>query len=367
MPVYDEQFETDLSLEEKIKDIAETFGPLKFLEALNQMDWVPKAKNTARPTGHVFLQDAAEFYYLSDSFTELATASQVAYRYEMKLFLSYCDQNFNQDPDFKSVCSAQFLSSYLSSVRNKNTRSKKASFLRSFLRTVLEHFYEANIDKLKRTLKVEVDERRLPRAFTNVQIDELLSLVRLGRESHRNFTILWTFLGTGVRLNELCLLQIGDIKPQTQEIFVRGKGDKEFKTPCKITKFSLEILCQYVKFRYGSIKHLPDYAERYVFSDDKGVTPLHDSTIQKMFGNLIDEASTITEDDKRLYQLSVHSLRHSYALYLLESGVNIYTIKELLRHKWLSSSLVYLKLFDSMLVKVIDQHPLANLNVSDFF
>ncbi|ASA19526.1 hypothetical protein B9T62_01010 [Paenibacillus donghaensis] len=285
----------------------------------------------------------------------------------MNLFIKFCSQHFNQDPDFKSVCTSQFLSSYLLTVQNKNTRSKKAAFLRNFLRTILDHFYEDNIEKIKRVLKVKVDKRNLPRAFTKEQIDELIMLARLGRESYRNFVILWTFLGTGIRLSELCTLQIGDIKPQTKDIYVRSKGEKEFKTPSKITDFSLELLTQFVKFRFGALKDLPNYSELYVFSNNQGKTPINESTVQKMLSNLIDQSSTITDDDKNVYQLSVHSLRHSFALYLLESGVDPYTIQQLLRHKWLSSTLVYLNLFDSMLVKVINQHPLANLKVTDFF
>ncbi len=134
-----------------------------------------------------------------------------------------------------------------------------------------------------------------------------------------------------------------------------------------MTKSSLEILNAYVNFRYYGIKNELDYLERYIFSDDKGISPLHESTIQKMFASLIYEAKSIPESDKKPYQLSVHSLRHSFALYLLESGVNLYTIKELMRHSWLSSTEVYLKLFDSMLVNAIDQHPLAQLKTSDLF
>ncbi|NGM83953.1 tyrosine-type recombinase/integrase [Paenibacillus sp. 7124] len=206
-----------------------------------------------------------------------------------------------------------------------------------------------------------------PRAFTKEQLDELLCNVRLGREAHRNFTILWTFLGSGIRLSELLHLQVEDIVPSRQEILVRGKGKKGYKQPSKITLSSLEILCAYVKFRYGGVLEKPDYPKLFIFSDDKGKSPLHDSTVQKMFAALISEASSIPEGDRKPYQLSVHSMRHSFALFLLESGVNIYTIKELMRHAWLSSTEVYLKLFDSMLVKAIDQHPLAQLKASDIF
>jgi integrase/recombinase XerD len=85
-----------------------------------------------------------------------------------------------------------------------------------------------------------------------------------------------------------------------------------------------------------------------------------------MFSSLIAEAKTISAIEKKPYQLSVHSLRHSFALYLLESGVNIYSIKELMRHAWLSSTEVYLKLFDSMLLSAIEKHPLAQIKVVNF-
>jgi integrase/recombinase XerD len=236
-----------------------------------------------------------------------------------------------------------------------------------FFKATFAEFFDQKIDSLKSTLRVKVDKNRLPRAFTSEQIEEITSLIRLGHEPFRNFTILWVFLGTGIRLSELCSLQIEDVKPQLQEISVRAKGDKENKVPRKITPFSLIVLCKYIKFRYGSLQNQNDYRERYIFSDDKGLTPLHKSTIQKTFGNIINEAQTISKDDKLNYQLSMHSLRHSFALYLLQSGANIYAIKDMLGHEWLSSTNVYLKLFDNMLLKAINQHPLGNLNPNDFF
>ncbi|WP_431785571.1 tyrosine-type recombinase/integrase [Paenibacillus lactis] len=189
---------------------------------------------------------------------------------------------------------------YLAPVQKLNTRSKKAAFLRSFLGEVFAHFFNQDIRKLKRTLSMEIDHNREPRAFTKEQLDELLCLVRLGREAHRNFTILWTFLGSGIRLSELLHLQIGDIVVSRQEILVRGKGKKGYKQPSKITKSSLEILNTYVNFRHHGVKDAQDYLERYIFSDDRGTSPLHESTVQKMFASLIDQAKSIPESEKNL-------------------------------------------------------------------
>ncbi|MFC5530999.1 tyrosine-type recombinase/integrase [Cohnella yongneupensis] len=365
MPIFDDVVTNEVALEETLLQLADQFGPDSFMRMVHQL--VPSNIDKAKQHEDIPLDDAVLHYFESDSFQILAPSSQQAYRCEMRLFVRHCRDQKGDNPFLKEVISAVFLTEYLAHAQKLNTRNKKAAFLRSFLGESCAHFFHSDIGKLKRVLSIEIDRNREPRAFTKEQLDEIRCLVRLGREAHRNFTILWTFLGTGIRLSELLFLQVGDIVPSRQEILVRGKGNKGYKQPNKITKNALEILLAYVSFRYQGVHDTPDYRERYIFSDDKGISPLHKSTVQKMFASLIDEAKSIPESDKKQYQLSVHSLRHSFALYLLEGGVDIYKIKELMRHKWLSSTEVYLKLFDSMLVTAIDQHPLAQLKFSDLF
>lgn len=367
MPIYDDAVANHVSLEKELTGLADKFGLASFQEVLHQLHFIPASTNQEQhhPNVEVYLEDAVTHYFSSDVFQGLEKSSQQVYRYEMGMFVRYCNQLKGSNPAIREVSSAIFLMEYLAPVQKLNTRNKKAAFLKSFLFETYEHFWNQNIEKLKRTLSTKVDRNREPKAFTKQQLDELLCLARLGREAHRNFTILWSFLGSGIRLTELCCLQICDLVPTRQEIMVRGKGKKGYKQPSKMTKSSFDTLSSYVKFRYSGIEHLPDYNERYIFSDDKGITPLHESTVQKMFLAIIAEVTTIPACDKKPYQLSVHSLRHSFALYLLESGVNIYVIKELLRHAWLSSTEVYLKLFDSTLVTAIDKHPLAQIKLFD--
>jgi len=365
MPIFDDAVAKEMSLEETLVQLADQYGPDAFKRMMDRL--MPSNSEASKAQEEIRLDDAVIHYLGSETFQSLAKSSQQIYRYEIDLFSKYCEQLKGSNPFIKDVATSTFLTEYLAPVKKLNTRSKKAAFLRSFLGEVLRHFSNRDIGNLKRTLSLKIDRDRAPRAFEKNQLDELLCLVRLGREAHRNFSILWTFLGSGIRLSELLHLQIGDIVSSRQEILVRGKGKKGYKQPSKITKSSLEILNAYVKFRYHGVRDKEDYLKRYIFSDDKGITPLHESTVQKMFASLINEATSIPEPDKKPYHFSVHSLRHSFALYLLESGVNLYTIKELMRHSWLSSTEVYLKLFDGMLVAAIDQHPLAQLKASDLF
>lgn len=235
MPLFDDVVPNDQLLEEAITQLADQFGPLSFQQVLKRLDLIPLDKNI-KPSSiqnDISLEEAISHYILSDAFQGLAASSQKAYRYELDLFKEYCLQTKGPSPKISEITSALFLTDYLAPVKKSNTRSKKAAFLRSFLGEILEHFFGRNIDKLKRTLSIEIDKNREPRAFTKIQINELLSLVRLGREAHRNFTILWTFLGTGIRLSELCTLQVGDINLDRQEIMVRGKGKKPLNNRAK--------------------------------------------------------------------------------------------------------------------------------------
>ncbi|MFE9278710.1 tyrosine-type recombinase/integrase [Paenibacillus glucanolyticus] len=366
--MYDEEMEGFIELEESIQLLAEKHGPFQVRMALTKKEWFPELRKKDPESRIVLLSEAVEHYLNSDAYLGLAYTSQSTYKYELNLFVEYCNTNKGHDPNIRDVASSASLTQYLSSAKKQNTRSKKAAFLRTFLRETLGHFFEDGIDRLKTALKVKPDKKRgQPRAFEKQQIEELLMLARLSRDGHRNFTIIWTFLGTGIRLNELCRLQVGDINPALQDIMVCGKGNKDCKQTTKITKSALEILCSYVHFRYSKLADKPGYKDLYVFSDDKGVSPLSDSTIQKMITNLIAEAETISKEDKGTYQLSVHSLRHSFALYLLESGVNICKIKDLMRHQWLSSTEVYLEMFSHMLVEAINKHPLGQLKVSEVY
>lgn len=84
-----------------------------------------------------------------------------------------------------------------------------------------------------------------------------------------------------------------------------------------------------------------------------------------MLDGLIADAQTISIEEKE--RLSVHSLRHSFALFALEEGVDLVSISKLLGHKSLKTTTIYLQLFNDMLLKAIEKHPFARLLTSKLF
>ncbi|MFC0212435.1 tyrosine-type recombinase/integrase [Paenibacillus chartarius] len=314
----------------------------------------------------VTLDEAVNWYLQSSDFIQKSDDTQKTYRSELNQFVTYVKSL----PEIPSLLSFEqnpkVLLDYLKPVKTQNTRSKKASFLRHFFTVTYTRFFEIDIKKIKETLYVRVEfDEDLPRAFTKEQIEELVNLSRLSNDGFRNFVILWTFLGSGIRLNELTQLQIGDICFETQTIKVRAKGNKLHKEHRLITNTSLEILRKYINFKYGALRNLPNYPDLYVFSANKGTSSLDDSTVQRMFSQLISEAQSISEEQKE--RLSIHSLRHSFALFALEEGVDIVAISKLLGHKSLNTTTIYLQLFNNMLLQAIEKHPFARSLASNLF
>lgn len=314
----------------------------------------------------VTFEEALNFYLQSSELLSKSESTQKTYRSELNQFASFV----NSLPEAPSLLSFEknpkVLLDYLKPVKTQNTRSKKASFLRDFFTVSFTRFFEVDIKKIKETLIVKVGfDEELPKAFTKDQVEEIVNLSRLSNDGFRNFVILWTFLGSAIRLNELTQLQICDIYYNSQHLNVRVKGNKLQKVPRSITNTSLKLLEKYVSFKYGACKNQPNYTELYVFSTDKGINPISDSAVQKMLDKLILDAQTISNEEKE--RLSVHSLRHSFALFALENGVDIVSISKLLGHKSIETTTIYLQLFNNMLLKAIEKHPFARSLASNLF
>lgn len=171
--------------------------------------------------------------------------------------------------------------------------------------------------------------------------------------------------GSGLRLMECLRLRIKDIDFDQQQILIRdGKGQKDRITVMP-RNFQDELLAHLKKVKkiheqdlqqgYGEV-FLPsalsrkypnaakEWAWQYVFpASQVGLDPktgiirrhhLHESVLQKA----IKQASRLAGLTK---PVSCHTLRHSFATHLLESGYDIRTIQELLGHKDVSTTMIY--------------------------
>lgn len=183
-------------------------------------------------------------------------------------------------------------------------------------------------------------EHKLPHYLTK---DEVLKLVENCR-GEKQRAIVETFYGSGIRLEELRMLKLTDIESKNNRIFVRcGKGRKDRYT--LLPKRLVETLRSYYRAQQQKPKN-------YLFEGQKPGEPLPGRSIQHSVAMAYQHAGLSQKGHK------VHALRHSFATHLLDAGVDIHTIKELLGHSDIKTTMVYLHLQSSkrnLLVSPLDE------------
>jgi site-specific recombinase XerD len=171
---------------------------------------------------------------------------------------------------------------------------------------------------------------RLPVMKKSHTLPEVLSkgeckeLFKAPKSLKHKFLLAFTY-STGLRLNELRFVKISDIDTDRMRVRVRqGKGKKD----------RYVVLSRYIKTKLPS--YLASYKpEIYLFEGNTAGHEMGGRSIQ----NVMMEALKKTNIKK---PVSLHTLRHSFATHLLEDGVDLYTIQNLLGHNQLRSTIIYL-------------------------
>jgi len=172
-------------------------------------------------------------------------------------------------------------------------------------------------------------EQRIPTVLTIEEVHNILAHVT----SPRNRAFLTTVYSCGLRLKEALHLQVSDIDSNRMMIHIhQGKGSKDRYVPLPQT--TLEILR----------KHWATHKNPRLIFPSRGIydkgwdsdNPISVSTVQAALRQAVRAAGI----QKR--GVSVHTLRHSYATHLLESGVNLRVIQRYLGHSCLDTTMIYL-------------------------
>ena len=202
--------------------------------------------------------------------------------------------------------------------------------------------------------------RRLPVVLSVSEVRSVLS--RMRGVPRLCATLMY---GSGLRLTECTSLRIKDIDFERGEIMVcGGKGDKDRRVPLPRLAFrALRVQIERVRIQFeldwrngvsgsalpGALERKNPRADRderwqYVFPASRTYTEretgkrrrhhIHDSAIQRAMNDAVRESGI----SKRA---SCHSLRHSFATHLLESGADIRTIQELLGHSSVQTTMIY--------------------------
>lgn len=175
-------------------------------------------------------------------------------------------------------------------------------------------------------------EHRLPAVLSVEEVRTPLAQVK----NFPHHVFLSTVYSCGLRLDEARHLEVSDIDSQHMRIHVhRGKGAKDRYVA--LPQPTLHGLRQYWLTHRHPRLVFP--ARGHKTTDAKqAIQPMAKSSVQSAFHQAKQEAGVLKKD------VAVHTLRHSYAIHLLEAGVNLRVIQRYLGHSRLETTMLYLHL-----------------------
>lgn len=193
----------------------------------------------------------------------------------------------------------------------------------------------------------------LPRVLSIEEQTRLLSYLSRSKwgkirfSDMRDWMIRHILLLSGLRIHECISLRLQDID-QTHLHVHEGKGGKDRRVPL-LPRLQSAVV-RYLPYLHWRLHHAPQPTD-YLFPNETCTGPLATPYIWTRF----QEAAHAVN----IPNCTFHDLRHTYATTLLESGVDIRTIQELLGHADLNSTMIYLRVSNQRASEAALKHPLA--------
>ncbi|MFA4873233.1 MAG: site-specific tyrosine recombinase/integron integrase [Patescibacteria group bacterium] len=172
--------------------------------------------------------------------------------------------------------------------------------------------------------------QRLPEVLSRIEIEKILEQI----ENIKHRLLIACAYGAGLRVSEVVRLRVQDIDMADKTITVRqGKGRKD-----RLTVLSGKIVSDLEKFLVGK------EGRDWVFESERGGR-LTEATAQKVFYAALKRAGIKKH-------ATFHSLRHSFATHLLENGVDVRYVQELLGHANIRTTQIYTKVTNPSLKNI---------------
>ena len=259
--------------------------------------------------------------------------------------LSYIDDTFLSSITIRDIY--DFLT-YCGATRgnNQTTRRRKSSALRGFFKYISDNMgYIAQNPTVN--LELAGSKTKLPRYLTREQSEALLQAVE-GENAARDSCILTLFLNCGLRLAELCALNLSDVNLDQRTMRVTGKGNKQ--RMLYLNDACVDAILAYLQVRPHD--GLQGDARSALF-----ISRLHKrigrQTVQLMVYHYLEKIGL----DGQHY--SVHKLRHTAATLLYQhANVDPLILKEMLGHENLATTQIYTHVDNKQVRDAIDQNPL---------
>ncbi|HEX5097212.1 MAG TPA: tyrosine recombinase [Acidimicrobiia bacterium] len=283
-----------------------------------------------------------------DALTASAPATVRAYRSDLASFVEWADRLHVTDP---ANVNRKMLRRYLSYLHTRGyasrTLARKASSLRRYF------------DWLRRTGTIDASPAanlvapkasgRLPRVLRTDEVEVLLDDVPARADDDaavrmRDDAVLELLYGSGLRIGELCSLDVTDLDLDASIVRVWGKGGKQRQVPMSAP--SVDAVRRWLESGRSSL------------ANDE--TPLGAVFVNRKGRRLTPRDARRILDRRASAPTNPHALRHTFATHLLDGGADLRAVQELLGHADLSTTQHYTHVSKERLRHVLDAtHPRA--------
>ncbi|GKU24720.1 tyrosine recombinase XerC [Clostridium folliculivorans] len=281
----------------------------------------------------------------------------------IKLYKGLCNSeiDFNEipltdiDENFLRTIKLTDLYAFMSFVEKQRingtyARARKVAALKSYFKFIST---KAKILTEDPTVELETPKisKRHPVYLTLDQSINLLnSLDQKNKNYLRDYCILTLFLNCGLRLSELCNIQIDKIKNDTLTII--GKGNKE--RTVYLNEASLDSIQKYIAARDSSKCDAEN--KRFLFLSSRN-KKIDKRTVEILVKKHITN-SGLTQD-----KYTPHKLRHTAATLMYKYGnVDIRSLQQILGHESVSTTQIYTHIDDEGLREAVNSNPLSKIN-----
>ena len=280
------------------------------------------------------INDFLEFIKIEKGLSE---NTYISYKNDLDIYYDYLiKHNINNIDNIKSKDIINFIEAY----KDDNKTSTIAHKL-TVIKSLHNYLYETKKIKVNvaENIKRPKLKKVLPKALTHEEINKLLDINLDSIQNIRLKAMLEMLYATGFRTSELLNLKMQDIDRVNYIIRCKGKGNNEI---------TLKYLEKYLEIRHMFFK--ANKPSDFLFLSKRG-NSIDRTTFFKEIKDLL-----IKKDIN--YNISPHSLRHSFATHLLEGGADLKSIQFMMGHSDISTTKIYTKIANSKLKdEYVISHP----------
>ena len=296
--------------------------------------------------------------YLEDYLTmlrvekNLSTNSISSYKTDLKRYINFLsDDGYPERINYFEESIQNLDSIRQIHIRNfirylKDQNFSSSSINRSFSSIRSYHKYLSGEDKMSHNptqllepLKIS---KKLPKILSAQQVDTIINSVNVDETmGYRDKAILETLYSAGLRVSELCALEMNNILFDSSMLKVYGKGNKERFVP--LGSKAIKLINDYCKFiRTALTNKKKTDGNVFLSRNGKKLTRMTIFNIMRKWANI----SGINN------KISPHTFRHSFATHLLEGGADLRAVQEMLGHSDISTTQIYTHLDNEYLKEV---------------